>query len=178
MEQLEPDLEWRSPTWGDHAFLEKLIHVTIRHLFDFETPEQEAQWNAMVASTYGLPWQIVSLDGVSVGGIAAGCLEDVAYIYCLHVLPEYQNRGIGSAMLQAIIDWAANRNLPLHLHVGINNPSARRLYERHGFVVDCEEQGFFIRNYRMILLPAKRMSKRESPVPPFIERIIRWLLQK
>jgi ribosomal protein S18 acetylase RimI-like enzyme len=48
------------------------------------------------------------------------------------ILPEFQNQGIGTAILQKIIG-AAPTHKPLRLQVFKINP-ARRLYERLGFV--------------------------------------------
>ena len=54
----------------------------------------------------------------------------------LYVLPDFQNRGVGSALLDFALQHprmtSARR---IHLDVWEHNPDARRLYERFGFRV-------------------------------------------
>lgn len=52
----------------------------------------------------------------------------------LFLLPEYQSRGIGTKLVEAVLRGARLKNLPVKLWVLRVNP-ARRLYERLGFQV-------------------------------------------
>jgi GNAT superfamily N-acetyltransferase len=52
----------------------------------------------------------------------------------LFLLPEYQNRGIGTKLVEDVLRGARLMNLPVKLWVLQVNP-ARRLYERLGFQV-------------------------------------------
>jgi GNAT superfamily N-acetyltransferase len=52
----------------------------------------------------------------------------------LYLLPTYQNRAIGSYLLQCLINDAKAAQVELRLTVLEVNP-ARRFYERHGFVL-------------------------------------------
>jgi ribosomal protein S18 acetylase RimI-like enzyme len=56
--------------------------------------------------------------------------------------PEFQNRGIGSAVLRDLLARAQARRLPVRLQVMKVNP-ARGLYERLGFVVTEETATHF-----------------------------------
>ena len=49
------------------------------------------------------------------------------------LLPEYRNKGIGTAILRDLMDKARQEDLPLVLRVEFFNP-AIRLYQRFGFV--------------------------------------------
>jgi len=51
------------------------------------------------------------------------------------VLPEFQNRGVGGALLKSLIDEAKQSGRPLRHMVFIMNTDALRFYERLGFVV-------------------------------------------
>jgi ribosomal protein S18 acetylase RimI-like enzyme len=62
---------------------------------------------------------------------------DHTYLSRIELLPEYQNRGIGSAVIQDLL--ADGREV--RLHVFTVNVRARRLYERLGFRVDSERDG-------------------------------------
>ncbi len=48
--------------------------------------------------------------------------------------PRYRNRGIGTAILEALIDEAQTVQLPVRLVVAAGNERALRLYLRLGFV--------------------------------------------
>jgi GNAT superfamily N-acetyltransferase len=53
----------------------------------------------------------------------------------LEVAPAYQNRGIGTALVHAVEDVARKRGHDrVVLGVGVDNPDAKRLYERLGYV--------------------------------------------
>jgi GNAT superfamily N-acetyltransferase len=53
----------------------------------------------------------------------------------LEVAPEFQGQGIGTALIRAVEDAARRRGHErLVLGVGIDNPQAKRLYERLGYV--------------------------------------------
>ena len=75
------------------------------------------------------------------------------YIMTLAVLAPYRGRGIGSQLLQNLLDYCTNSDSDIHdifLHVQTSNVDAIRFYtERFGF-----EQGERIENY---------YSKRISP---------------
>jgi ribosomal protein S18 acetylase RimI-like enzyme len=55
------------------------------------------------------------------------------------VLPEFQNRGIGTTIIQWAIDQAVATQKALRLQVFKINP-ARRLYERMGFIETGEKE--------------------------------------
>jgi len=61
------------------------------------------------------------------------------FIEHFYILPEYQNKGIGSYVLQHFLDVADNAGLPINLMVLTINP-AISLYTRMGFdVIDTRE---------------------------------------
>ena len=76
--------------------------------------------------------RIILYGGESVGTVFIG--ENKGYIrlsqFCL--LPEYQNRGIGSCVLREILRTADTTGQVTRLACLPDNP-AKSLYERHGF---------------------------------------------
>ncbi len=54
------------------------------------------------------------------------------------ILPEYQRRGIGTAIIQSLMTRALAGRKSLRLSVFQSNSQARRLYERLGFAVVSE----------------------------------------
>jgi RimJ/RimL family protein N-acetyltransferase len=63
----------------------------------------------------------------------------------LMVARSHRRRGVGSALLEAAVEWARSRGVhKLELHVFPHNEAAIRLYERFGF----EREGYRKRHYR------------------------------
>ena len=58
--------------------------------------------------------------------------DDQVVLNALELLPEYQRRGLGTAITQQVIENAAREGKPVWLQVLKVNP-ARQLYERLGF---------------------------------------------
>jgi len=82
-------------------------------------------------------YQVIELDGAPVGRLYVERTGDMVHIIDIALMPAYRNRGIGSAHLHALMDEAADANLPLRIFVETFNP-ARRLYDRLGFRVVSE----------------------------------------
>jgi ribosomal-protein-alanine N-acetyltransferase len=79
---------------------------------------------------------VVALSDNNLAGFAVAsclCLEP-AEIEGLVVDEEYRRQGIGSALIRACKDWAANAGaLNIRLEVRVSNAAALALYQRHGF---------------------------------------------
>lgn len=78
--------------------------------------------------------QVIVLEGQDIGVIAVERKETEIFLAKIYLLPEYQNRGIGTRLIEALLREAFGQNLPVRLRVLKVNP-ARRLYERLGFKV-------------------------------------------
>lgn len=83
---------------------------------------------------------------VLVGGREAGRLyldrrDDEHRLIDIALLPEYRNRGLGAAMMQGVLEEAAEAGKIVRIHVERNNP-AMRLYRRLGFE-KIEDQGVY-----------------------------------
>ena len=61
------------------------------------------------------------------------------------ILPKWRGKGIGSALLEALIVWAeADGSHKMELYVWPHNAAAMALYEKFGF----EREGYLKRHYR------------------------------
>jgi GNAT superfamily N-acetyltransferase len=113
------EADWRRRIAGGCAFLAYLPEVS--------APEVSAS-EVRAAGPVGL-----------VGGYqpAPGVVELVS----MYVRPEGRGRGVGEALIEAVIGWARARNAPtVHLWVTDTNKHASRLYERCGFSFTGERQ--------------------------------------
>ncbi|MEX1006336.1 MAG: GNAT family N-acetyltransferase [Acidimicrobiia bacterium] len=76
--------------------------------------------------------EVLLCDDTPCGYVAVEQRTDDLYVRELVILPEFQNRGIGSAVLAETLDLANSRDAPVHLQV-LRENRARLLYERLGF---------------------------------------------
>ncbi|MFF9177712.1 GNAT family N-acetyltransferase [Streptomyces sp. NPDC014793] len=81
---------------------------------------------------------------ILIGGEFAGCVTvrpaagDRQWLEHFYLAPRHQGRGLGSAVLRAVLERADARGATVALDV-LRGSAARRLYERHGFVVETED---------------------------------------
>lgn len=81
----------------------------------------------------------ISVGGARVGFVAIQPRPLDLYLDHLYVRPGWQDRGIGSAVLQMVFAQADSLCLPVKLAALRDSPS-NRFYQRHGFqLLACEE---------------------------------------
>lgn len=76
---------------------------------------------------------VVERSGRPVGRLYVDAWPSEVRIVDIALLPEARGRGLGTALLEAVIAAAHARGLAVSIHVEQDNP-ALRLYERLGFV--------------------------------------------
>jgi ribosomal protein S18 acetylase RimI-like enzyme len=113
-------------------------------------PWDDAQKAAFVRSQFDLQdaayhtefadaaFSIVLLDEMVAGRLYVAIRGDEVRVIDVSLLPEYRGRGVGEALLRAVMAEGESRRLPVRLHVESANP-ARRLYERLGFAVRSDD---------------------------------------
>jgi ribosomal protein S18 acetylase RimI-like enzyme len=75
---------------------------------------------------------IIEIAGVAAGRIYVNRAPGRLHLIDISLLPEYRGRGIGSVLIQALLDEAAAAGGTVRLSVARSNP-AQRLYQRLGF---------------------------------------------
>jgi ribosomal protein S18 acetylase RimI-like enzyme len=85
---------------------------------------------------------IVEADSLPVGSLWLEQRPGDLYIHILEVAPLQQGKGIGTAVIDMVIEQGAGLRLPIVLSVLSANPRARALYERLGFTVTAIEPPF------------------------------------
>jgi [ribosomal protein S18]-alanine N-acetyltransferase len=84
--------------------------------------------------------------GVIVGYLLAWRLADELEIHDVATDPKARRRGIGRALVAALLEHAAEAPMPLsaiHLEVRRGNEAAQRLYEDARFVAVGERRGYY-----------------------------------
>lgn len=76
--------------------------------------------------------EIIEIDGVGSGVLWMEWRKDHYYIAEIQLLPECQNLGIGTAIIEDTQARARSKNCPVRLQV-LKMNRARKLYERLGF---------------------------------------------
>ena len=84
--------------------------------------------------------QIIQVNGRDAGVLVVENRQGEHYLGLIELLPEFQGRGIGTAVLTDFLLEAQVLGLPATLHVLKTNGRARQLYERFGFAIVAEEE--------------------------------------
>ncbi|HEY3556514.1 MAG TPA: GNAT family N-acetyltransferase [Kribbella sp.] len=131
---------------GDVAFL---VNVTLaatraqrRLPVDFDEAAWRdgfAQWTRESLADPATELSVVEVEGRRVGRLRVSRTPEAVELNGIQLHPGVQNRGIGTAIINALQSEAARRGVPLELHVERDNPDARRLYERLGFTKTGED---------------------------------------
>jgi GNAT superfamily N-acetyltransferase len=98
---------------------------------DLRNPYTEAETRAWMRDTVFAHHSVrlAEADGEIVGFAA----RDGTWLMNLYVQPGWTGKGIGSALLSAVLADAAGVTPVLRLYTFARNAGARRFYERHGF---------------------------------------------
>ena len=75
---------------------------------------------------------IITLDGRDIGCLVVRQEPEYILLESIYVLPEYQEEGIGTRIIRQILDYAAEHQERVRLHVLKINPAVR-LYKRLDF---------------------------------------------
>jgi GNAT superfamily N-acetyltransferase len=126
------DVSLRPATGDDAVFALHVLEASMRTYVE----RAWGCWDAGMAKADFDPAfdEVIQFTRRDVGLIGVERCPDGWFLHRFYLLPAYQNRGIGSHLLRGLIDAASAAEAALRLTVLEINP-ARRLYERHGFVV-------------------------------------------
>lgn len=98
------------------------------------------------------------VEGRLVGYAGIWIIADEGHITNLAVLPDYRRQGIGSSVLEALIDLARRANvLLLTLEVRRSNQVAQRLYLKTGFRMVGVRKQYYSDNLEDALVMVKLM---------------------
>ncbi|MGW6691124.1 N-acetyltransferase family protein [Streptomyces sp. NPDC054961] len=81
---------------------------------------------------------VIEKDGELAGCVTVRPARDGQWLEHFYLAPGHQGRGLGSAVLRTLLARADARGVTVRLNV-LQGSAARRLYERHGFVVETQD---------------------------------------
>nr|WP_257137611.1 GNAT family N-acetyltransferase [Streptomyces sp. st115] len=81
---------------------------------------------------------VITVDGELAGCVTFRPAEDGLWLEHFYLAPRHQGRGLGSAVLHSLLERTDAQGLAVGLNV-LNGSAARRLYERHGFVMETQD---------------------------------------
>ena len=89
-------------------------------------------------------FDIIELAGERIGRIVVDRSGTMMHIVDQAIVPTLRGRGIGTAIMRALMDEAQAAGLPVRLEVASENDPSFRLYQRLGFV-PIETYPFYMR---------------------------------
>jgi ribosomal protein S18 acetylase RimI-like enzyme len=90
---------------------------------------------------------VIELKGEAIGGLLLHATAVAVDIVELQILPAHQGNGIGTSVVERVIDDAVRQGLAVTLSVVPANSRAKRLYERIGFRVTGVDEPFLRMRY-------------------------------
>ncbi len=130
-----------TPVWSlrpasrdDYDFVFELKRTTMKEYVDaiwgWDDDEQVAYLDEHFDPTR---CQIVRAGSADVGLLAVEDRPDEIFLADIMLLPEWQGRGLGSAIVSQVLEEGARAGKPVTLQVLHSNPRAAKLYATLGF---------------------------------------------
>lgn len=128
-------------------------------LFAGDPPWTAGQFESELAGGPATHWYVVAeMDGAIAGYAGLFVPGETADIQILAVAPAYHRRGIGTALLQALLDEAQRRGVrTVLLEVRADNEPALGFYRRHGFEQISRRRGYYQAGRMDALVHSKRV---------------------
>lgn len=82
---------------------------------------------------------MIEVDGAVASCVALRPAKDTYWLEHFYLDPDLQGKGIGTAVLSRLLEWCNLEDAVVRLNV-LQGSSARRLYERHGFTAETEDE--------------------------------------
>ncbi|BCH33363.1 hypothetical protein MesoLjLc_52930 [Mesorhizobium sp. L-8-10] len=118
--------ESRTKEWDPVRSNAVLFEQLMQHQFRAQTVGYRSQFPKA-------RFDIVELDGRPIGRVVVDRPGTMIHVVDLAIVPSLRNRGIGTAMMQSVIDEAQHSGVPIQLYVSSENDPSLRLYLRLGF---------------------------------------------
>lgn len=134
-----PGIEFLPPSGKDREFAQQLYMETMRPLLQRLDAWDEREMVAHFRAGF-VPEQmrLIHFNGVPIGYLQVAEADDALTLLQIHLLAGARGRGIGTAIIRALLDYAERGGKEVLLSVVRHNP-AIALYRRLGFAVVTED---------------------------------------
>lgn len=177
-----PSVELRTAVAGDEDFLYRLYASTRADelaLLPWEDRAKEAFLQMQFAAqdrAYRAAFPVACSDIIVVGSRPAGRLlvnraADELRVVDIALLPEHRSRGIGTALIRALLAQAADAGTPVRLNVLRRSP-ARRLYKRLGFRETGDDGVYTALEWTPLTLEPRQPTDTSDNGPVY--QLLRW----
>lgn len=141
-----PPFTLRAAEPADYAWLWEVKRLTMRPYVEqtwgrWDEPAQERFFRQHF-SPHTI--QVITLDGQDAGLLNVEAEPNEVFLANIQIHPAFQNRGLGSAVVQSVLECARQLGQPVRLQVLKVNTRARDLYFRLGFRVVAETLTHFV----------------------------------
>jgi len=121
---------------NDRAFFRSAHHLAYRAVIEsmFGWNEDQQDISADKEFIERNP-HIVRFEDKAVGAIGWEYKADYLWFGPIYILPEFQNKGLGSFLVKKFMKDAQDKGMPLRLRTLLKNDGAKRLYMNLGFKV-------------------------------------------
>ncbi len=145
---MDRQLRLRTARADDLEFLFELLKRALGAYVEatFGAWKEEEQRERFFATTDPETHQVVELAGRPIGCLKVTRKVEEIRLQRVFLLPEFQGRGIGTHLVEALLAEAREAGLPLRLRVFRVNP-AQELYRRLGFEVVGETETHILMAY-------------------------------
>jgi ribosomal protein S18 acetylase RimI-like enzyme len=116
----------RPPEWYRVAIEPDMREALMRHQFAAQTMTYRARFPQA-------RFDIIELAGERIGRIVVNRPGAMVHVVDHAIVPQLRGRGLGTAIMRALMDEAAAAGLPVRLKVADANDPSLRLYLRLGF---------------------------------------------
>jgi GNAT superfamily N-acetyltransferase len=125
---------------GDYEYARETYYTTMRwiieRLFGWDQAKQDVSFESQFRVD---DVRLIMMDGQRAGWIQTHQSESAVTLHQFYVVPALQRRGIGTQVLEMVIQEARDQGKHLKVAVVKINP-AKSLYDRHGFRVTHEDE--------------------------------------
>ena len=123
----------RGPGWDQVALPPDMLTMVMAQQFHAQTQGYRVAYpDARL--------EIVMVDAIPMGRLATHRGADTIQLIDIALTPEWRGRGVGTAILDGLMDEARALDLPLTLQVARDNLAAQRLYHRLAFVATAADE--------------------------------------
>jgi ribosomal protein S18 acetylase RimI-like enzyme len=113
------------------------VGVVPQPVLDGLDVDQSEQWWRRAVAAEGYAAFVAEQNDLVVGFVSVGPCSDAdrtGELYAIYVRPDSWSTGAGLALMDAGVDWLAERWTEAVLWVAEHNPRARKFYERYGWI--------------------------------------------